>query len=34
MGLFSLGLLILALTQPIRIPNPSSHEIDKTLKNE
>ncbi len=29
-GLFSLGLLILALTQAIRNPNPSSHEIDKT----
>ena len=27
-GLFSLGLLILALSQPIRNPNPSSHEID------
>ena len=28
-GLFSLGLLILALTQPIRNSNPSAHEIDK-----
>jgi hypothetical protein len=27
-GLFSLGLLILALTQPNRNPDPSSHEID------
>ena len=29
-GLFSLGLLILALNQPIRNPNPLSHETDKT----
>jgi hypothetical protein len=30
MGLFSLGLLILALSQPIRNPNPSLHEMDNT----